>query len=525
MNRRHHAPPRVVGRYAVFDVIATGGMATVHFGRLLGSAGFSRTVVVKRLHPQYAADAELATMFLDEARVAARIRHPNVVAVVDVEEEGGEILLVMEYVHGESLAYLTRAQGPREPGRLRVIGNVMAGALQGLHAAHEATGENNRPLEVVHRDFSPQNILVGVDGAARVLDFGVAKAAGQTHHTGKGQVKGKIRYLSPEQVTCGDVDRRTDLWAASVVLWEALTGKRLFSGDHDAGVLLQVLQRPIPSPRDLAPEVPEAVARVVMRGLERDRTLRYPTALEMATALEEAVGLLPAREVGAWVEQIARGRLDERQRVLDDIEADTPRSTPVATPAGRPALFPRARAAPPGAATRTFAVTTDIAMVRTSLPAPERPTLVEPKGRVSRASRASRTTWAASLRSPVLAWAAWTAAATLVMAIAGGVAAQILTRPAPRAVITSAALALPDAEAESAAAVVDTAPRSRGRAGRPRSRRPPSASSPVRADPARRLHLAPEPDPRSSRRSSARGPSPAAPHARLTDDDGRPTHD
>src|SRR5262245_4057185 len=146
MDRRGPTPPRVVGRYAVFDVIAAGGMATVHFGRLLGSAGFSRTVVIKRLHAQYAGDPDLSAMFLDEARVAARIRHANVVTVIDVVADGGEILLVMEYVHGESLANLLRADaGGRGPGRTKLVCNVMAGALQGLHAAHEATGENNRP--------------------------------------------------------------------------------------------------------------------------------------------------------------------------------------------------------------------------------------------------------------------------------------------------------------------------------------------------------------------------------------------
>src|SRR5262249_4486756 len=148
MERREHGPPCVVGRYAMYDVIAAGGMATVHFGRLIGPVGFSRTVVIKRLHAQFAGDEEIATMFLDEAKVAARIRHPNVVAVIDVVDEGDEILLIMEYVHGESLTHLTRADPHRTPARLRILANVVAGALQGLHAAHEATGESGRPLGV-----------------------------------------------------------------------------------------------------------------------------------------------------------------------------------------------------------------------------------------------------------------------------------------------------------------------------------------------------------------------------------------
>src|SRR4051794_10223317 len=205
MERREPQPPRVVGRYAIFDAIATGGMATVCFGRLVGPKGFARTVVVKRLHPQLAGDPDVATMFQDEARIAARIRHPNVVPVIDVVSDGGELLLVMEYVHGESLAYLARAGERHTAQSVRVVVNVVVAALHGLHAAHEATGDSGGPLDIVHRDVSPQNILVGVDGVARVVDFGVAKAAGQSHATAVGQVKGKIRFLAPEQVLCDKV--------------------------------------------------------------------------------------------------------------------------------------------------------------------------------------------------------------------------------------------------------------------------------------------------------------------------------
>ncbi len=409
MERRDNGPPRVVGRYAMYDAIAAGGMATVHFGRLIGPAGFSRTVVIKRLHAHFAGDAEIATMFLDEGKVAARIRHPNVVTVIDVVAEGGEILLVMEYVHGESLAYLTRADARRSPGRFRLLGNVVAGALQGLHAAHEATGDNGRPLGVVHRDFSPQNILVGLDGVARVLDFGVAKAACQMHTTGAGQVKGKIHYLSPEQVTCDHVDRRTDLWAAAVVLWEALTGKRLFSGDCDAGVIMQVLQKRIPSPREIAPDVPERLAHVVMRGLERDRTKRFATALEMATALEEAVGLLAPRDVGAWVERLSGPRLDARRRVVDDIEAET-------LDGPLPPLRPmRAMADIDPALSLTAHISTPPGAFR----ADDRPTLADPRPHAPR-------------RAPFIAWGTATA---VVLAIAAGVGARHL--PGARAPASS----------------------------------------------------------------------------------------
>src|SRR5437868_956560 len=182
--------PRMVGRYAIFDEIASGGMATVYLGRLTGSGGFARTVAIKRLHPQFAKDPEFVTMFLDEARLAARIRHPNVVPTLDVVAASGELFHVMEYVQGESLSHLARGLKTRsERVPLRILLRIMNDVLQGLHAAHEARDERGVPLCIVHRDVTPQNVLVGVDGVARLLDFGVAKAAGRAHTTQDGQIK------------------------------------------------------------------------------------------------------------------------------------------------------------------------------------------------------------------------------------------------------------------------------------------------------------------------------------------------
>jgi len=226
-------PARIVGRYAVYGEIAAGGMATVHYGRLLGQVGFSRTVAVKRLHPQFAKDPDFVAMLLDEARLAGRISHPNVASVLDVVAEDGELCLVMDYLQGESLARLNaaaRARGVVIPPRIACA--ILCGVLRGLHAAHEACSEQGEPLGIVHRDCSPQNVLVDLDGAVHVIDFGVAKALGRRSHTREGQLKGKLAYMAPEQLG-GQVSRQTDVFAAATVLWETLTGESLFMGDND----------------------------------------------------------------------------------------------------------------------------------------------------------------------------------------------------------------------------------------------------------------------------------------------------
>src|SRR5882724_8956186 len=273
--------PRVIGRYALFGEIASGGMATVHFGRMVGPVGFSRTVAIKRLHPQYAKDPEFVGMFLDEARLASRVQHPNVVTTLDVVNMPNEVFLVMEYVAGESLSKLVR-NAKKEEGRIppNHVAGIIAGMLHGLHAAHEAKSERREPLNIVHRDVSPQNVLVGVDGVARVLDFGVAKAALRSQSTRDGQMKGKLSYMSPEQLNGKPVDRRTDLFAAGVVLWEALTGRRLFDGSDAGEIFAKLLASEIPRPSTLTTGISPTLDTVVMKALERDPDRRYQTARE-----------------------------------------------------------------------------------------------------------------------------------------------------------------------------------------------------------------------------------------------------
>jgi eukaryotic-like serine/threonine-protein kinase len=317
-----HLPSRVLGRYAMYEQFAAGGMATLHFGRLLGPSGFSRTVAIKRLHAHLAEDPDFVAMFLDEARLAARIHHPNVIQTLDVESSEGELFVVLDYVHGDSLSRLLQeARRVSAPATPAIIGTILFGGLEGLHAAHEARDAKGDPLELVHRDVSPHNFLVGTDGIARVLDFGVAKARGRAQTTRGGQLKGKLAYMAPEQLR-GKVTRRTDVFAASVVLWEALTGRRLFEGDDEGDVINNILHEAIPSPRQYAPLVTPELEGVVMRGLERDPARRFATAREMAIALESQVTLATPIEVGAFVERIGGATLAQRAARVGAIETE-----------------------------------------------------------------------------------------------------------------------------------------------------------------------------------------------------------
>ena len=324
---------RFVGRYAIYGEIAAGGMATVHFARLFGTAGFSRTVAIKRLHAQLAKDPEFAAMFLDEAHVAARIRHPNVVPTLDVVSMQGELFIVMEYVQGESLWRLLGVKANNEGGRpipFRIATAIVAGALHGLHAAHEATNEAGEPLHIVHRDVSPQNVIVGRDGVARVLDFGIAKARDRIHVTRGGLLKGKVSYMSPEQLA-GNADRRADVYAAGVVLWEALVGRKLFVADGDFAIADRVRAGEIAPPSTLAPDVPAALDAIVMRALAKSPDDRFATANDMAMALEREVGIATPSEVGAWVAALAADVLASRARTLGSIEKSAPQFAPDAS--------------------------------------------------------------------------------------------------------------------------------------------------------------------------------------------------
>lgn len=312
--------PIVVGRYALHGEIASGGMATIHVGRLMGPVGFARTVAIKRLHPNFAKDPEFVAMLMDEARLAARIRHPNVVSIVDVVAAGGELLLVMDYVAGESLArllYRCKNLGIRVeiPIAVRIISELLAG----LHAAHEVKSDRGLPLDVVHRDVSPQNILVGRDGITHLIDFGVAKAAGRVQTTRDGQLKGKLAYMAPEQVRSSHVDRRTDIYAAGIVLWETLVGSCPITG-QEAQLLYEVLTKDVPPPSQFVAGLPPDLDAVVLRAVHKDPKKRFATAAQMLEALEAAVRPATSTEVARWIQSVAADALAKREQLVSDVE-------------------------------------------------------------------------------------------------------------------------------------------------------------------------------------------------------------
>jgi hypothetical protein len=297
-------------------------MATVFLGSLQGAHGFRQLVAIKRPHPHLLEDQGFRDALLREARLAASIHHANVVDVRDVESVGDAVQLVMDYIEGASLGELVGTQaraGKRLPPGIAV--RIVLDACAGLHAAHEAVDDGGEPVGLVHRDVSPQNVLVGVDGIARVTDFGIAKCIESSDPgTSRETLKGKAGYMAPEYVRGKTVDRRADVFALGVVLWEALCGKRLFRGQSDAETLERVLSpTPAPPVSEAAPEIAVFDA-VVARALAKDVAGRFATTEEMAGAVSEvatAHGMVAsAPDVGRFVREVVGDRLEERRRAL-----------------------------------------------------------------------------------------------------------------------------------------------------------------------------------------------------------------
>ncbi|HTE50074.1 MAG TPA: protein kinase [Kofleriaceae bacterium] len=307
-----------LGEYDLLYRLGTGGMGNVYLARRRNESGLHRLFAVKAMHSVLSADAEFANMFLDEAHIASQLHHINVVGIVDLGRVAGRLYLVMDYVEGPTMAHLMAATTERRPALMCAI---VIDLLHGLQAAHSLTNDSGESLELVHRDVSPSNILIGTDGVARLTDFGIAKARMRRTSTSPGVRKGKLSYSAPEQITNpGAEDSRVDVFAAGVVLWNALTGSRLFDGDNEAAVILSVITRPILPPSGVGLRPPACLDRVCLRALSRDPAERYSSAAEMAEDLRRVTRahdlVAGPEQVAEWVAEVFGAELAQRRAAI-----------------------------------------------------------------------------------------------------------------------------------------------------------------------------------------------------------------
>jgi serine/threonine-protein kinase len=310
-----------LGRYRVVDEIGVGGMASVHLARMDGPGGFQKWVAIKRIHPHLVEDETFVNMFLDEARVAARISHPNVATVFELGKHEDTYWIAMEYLHGEPLReVMRRTEEMGQPMPPEIACRAIADAAEGLHSAHELLGRNGEKLQLVHRDVTPHNLFVTYDGTTKVVDFGIAKFSSRMANTRAGTLKGKLAYMSPEQVAGEPIDRRTDVFALGVVLWELTTGQRLFRMDNDLDTLAKVQECNVPRPSTIVRGYPIDLEKIVMKALAKNKNERYRTAREFSRALQSLLmrrGLFIASdEVSSYMASIFADRILKREAHL-----------------------------------------------------------------------------------------------------------------------------------------------------------------------------------------------------------------
>jgi serine/threonine-protein kinase len=308
----------VFGKYQLFASLGRGGMADVFLAVARGQMGFNKLAVVKRLKPALAEETAFRTMFLDEARLAARLSHPNIVNTYDVGEQYGVYFIAMEYLEGQSLNKVIKEAARRR----EVIGpevgvRIIADALAGLGYAHDLRDYDGRPLDVIHRDVSPHNIFVTYDGHTKLVDFGIAKAALSTQETEVGVLKGKVAYMSPEQAIGDRIDARSDLFAMGIVLWELIAQERLMTGESAANTLHRLMNDPIPRLSEVVPGIDPELDAIVARALEKDPNRRWQSAAEMRSVLES---WLEAQPFHARQEDVSRRMVGLFGHVREDIQ-------------------------------------------------------------------------------------------------------------------------------------------------------------------------------------------------------------
>jgi serine/threonine protein kinase len=329
---RDEAAPKRLGRYELIGQLATGGMAEIHLARLAGEGGFEKIVVVKRLLPELVASPAYVSMFLDEGKLVARLDHPNICEVYELGRDGSEYYLAMPYLDGVAVHELiARPRDPDRMAQLRVAAGVIVQASSGLHHAHELRDADGAPASLVHRDISPSNLFVTSAGSVKVLDFGIAKVRGATE-TEVGTIKGKQQYMAPEQLLGEPLDRRCDVFALGIVLFELATHQRLFKRASDYLTAKAVLEEPIPRADAIDPAVPKALADVIEKALARDRDKRYATAAALATAIEDAITIAKPAEIATAItstDELSKMRT-RQARVLREAQTATNVEVPTA---------------------------------------------------------------------------------------------------------------------------------------------------------------------------------------------------
>jgi serine/threonine-protein kinase len=339
-------PGHVLGRYELLLPIASGGMAMVWAARLKGSRGFQKIVAVKTMLPKLSEDEQFEQMFLDEASLASQIRHPHVVEILDLGEQQGILFLVMEWIDGVPLNQLMKAARPKGGVPVPVAVRIAMQACAGLQAAHELKDGDGKLVGLVHRDVSPQNILVTYDGVAKVVDFGVAKATALGGGaTVAGQIKGKVAYMAPEQVKGGAIDRRVDLFAMGIVLYALTTGKHPFRRESEAATMYNICSpTPVMPPRKVIPDYPVELEQVVIKSLAKDPDRRFQTANEMLKALDQLPQSMRAStddDVGKFVMSLFGDKRAERHAAMSEalVRAEELARTRAAEPLAAPELM------------------------------------------------------------------------------------------------------------------------------------------------------------------------------------------
>ena len=315
------AAPARFGKYDLLALLATGGMAEIWLARISGEAGFEKLVVIKRLLDQLALDAEFVEMFLDEARINARLQHSNIVQVMELGQVEGRYFMAMEYVPGLSVAQLgKRATKLLGDVPLEVAGGIVMQACVGLHYAHEKTLPDGKPLDIIHRDVSPQNLICTFEGLVKVLDFGIAKASERVSQTRTGMVKGKFSYMSPEQCLGAPLDRRSDVFTLGIVLFELATSRRLFKRASTYDTYLAITQADVPSPSAVNYKIAPALEAVIVKALQRRPEDRFASCDEMHEALDHALRTLGLHasptDLGKFMEATFADEHEEQQRLV-----------------------------------------------------------------------------------------------------------------------------------------------------------------------------------------------------------------